>query len=349
METTRGGKKANEKILVLCIDRDDDLGRKTRISGPVVGRENCLKAAVALAMADPADTDANTMFDAVKTFENSGAAEVAVVTGSVKVGIESDRAISRQLDSLGTSWDGTILVTDGAEDEYIMPLIQSRMKIVSLRRVVVKQAEQLESAYYTALDFFKRIMKDRELSRMLLGIPGTALILYYFFGMSAWRFMTGILGLYLVIKGLQLESSLDSFVTDFKTSFKSMRFSFFTYVLAMVLFLVALFQGINAASRGASSIIAAASFVHESAFIFLLSGVLVAVGKGVDAYPDVPKIIYYISSAVLVGVSAWVLKAASTYFIEPAAGFTNLVSSVLIGMILVVATGLLKRAAARWY
>lgn len=348
METTRSGKKTNEKILVLCIDRDNDLGRKTKISGPVMGKENCLKAAVALAIADPADTDANTMFDAVKTFENSGAAGVAVVTGDIKVGVESDRTISRQLDSLG-SWDGVILVTDGAEDEYVMPLVQSRMKIVSLRRVVVKQAEQLESAYYTALDFFKRIMKDRELSRMLLGIPGTALLLFYLFGMSAWRFIIGIFGLYLVIKGMQLESSLDSFLTDFRASFREMRFSFFTYVLAIVLFLVALFQGINAASDGASVVIAAASFVHDSAFTFLLSGVLVSVGKGVDAYPDLSRILYYISSTVLMGVSAWVLKAASTYFIEPAVGLTNLVSSVLIGLILVVATGLLRKAAMRLY
>ncbi len=349
METTRGGKKTNsEKILVLCIDRDDDLGRKTKISGPVMGKENCLKAAVALAMADPADTDANTMFDAVKTFENSGAAEVAVVTGDIKVGVESDRTISKQLDSLG-SWDGVILVTDGADDECVIPIIQSRMKIVSVRRVIVKQAEQLQSAYYTALDFFKRIMKDRELSRMLLGIPGCALLLFYLFGMSAWRFIIGILGLYLVIKGLQLESSLDSFLTDFKASFRGMRFSFFTYILAIVLFLVALFQGINAASGGTSMVTAAASFVHDSAFTFLLSGVLVSIGKGVDAYPDLSKILYYISSTVLMGVSVWGLKAASTYFIEPAVGLTNLVSSVLIGLIIVVATGLLRKAAIRFY
>lgn len=346
-KATAGGKKP-ERILVMCIDRDNDLGRKTKISGLVTGRDNCIRAATALAMADPADTDANTMFDAVKTFENYGAAQVAVVTGDIKVGIESDRIIAKQLDSL-EGFDGVILITDGAEDEYIIPLIQSRMKIVSVRRVVVKQAEQLESAYYTALDFFKRIMKDKELSRMLLGMPGTALLLYYFFGMSAWKFIIGILGLYLVIKGLQLESSLDGFVTDFKTSFRSMKFSFFTYVLAIILFLMALFQGINAASGGGTTVIAIASFVHESAFTFLLSGILISVGKGVDAYPDLARILYYISSAILMGVSAWVLKAASTYFIEPAVGFTNLVSSILIGMILVVATGLLKKAAARWY
>ena len=32
------------KLLVICIDRDDDLGRKTGISTPVVGRNACIEA-----------------------------------------------------------------------------------------------------------------------------------------------------------------------------------------------------------------------------------------------------------------------------------------------------------------
>ena len=33
------------KLLVICIDRDDDLGRKTGIPTPVVGRDACIEAA----------------------------------------------------------------------------------------------------------------------------------------------------------------------------------------------------------------------------------------------------------------------------------------------------------------
>jgi putative membrane protein len=54
------------KQLVICIDRDDDIGRKTKISGPVIGIEKNIKAAEALALADPADTDLNAIFGAVK-------------------------------------------------------------------------------------------------------------------------------------------------------------------------------------------------------------------------------------------------------------------------------------------
>jgi len=41
------------KILVLCVDRDDDIGVKTGIKAPLVGREDNLAAATKLGLADP--------------------------------------------------------------------------------------------------------------------------------------------------------------------------------------------------------------------------------------------------------------------------------------------------------
>ena len=78
------------KVLVLCIDRDDDLGLKTKIEGPVIGRHECVRAALALGIADPEDADTNTMLAAVSTYDEltkKGVnAEVATITGDVNVG-----------------------------------------------------------------------------------------------------------------------------------------------------------------------------------------------------------------------------------------------------------------------
>ena len=38
------------KLLVICIDRDDDIGKKAGIVSPVVGRNACLEAAQRLAL-----------------------------------------------------------------------------------------------------------------------------------------------------------------------------------------------------------------------------------------------------------------------------------------------------------
>src|SRR5438132_1208262 len=52
------------KTLVLCVDRDDDIGVKTGIRGPIVGREGNLAAATKLGLADPEDSDVNALLSA---------------------------------------------------------------------------------------------------------------------------------------------------------------------------------------------------------------------------------------------------------------------------------------------
>ena len=47
-------------LLVIAIDRDNDLGRKTGIRSPVLGRESNVKAAIELGLADPEESDTNT-------------------------------------------------------------------------------------------------------------------------------------------------------------------------------------------------------------------------------------------------------------------------------------------------
>ena len=60
-----------KKIFVVCVDRDDDLGQKTKIRGPVIGKENNLIAAQKLILSDPTESDANTMFAGIKKFEEA--------------------------------------------------------------------------------------------------------------------------------------------------------------------------------------------------------------------------------------------------------------------------------------
>ena len=45
------------KLLVICIDRDNDVGEKAGIVTPVVGRDACIEAAQRLALEDPEDAD----------------------------------------------------------------------------------------------------------------------------------------------------------------------------------------------------------------------------------------------------------------------------------------------------
>ena len=75
-----------KKVLVICVDRDDDVGIKTTEQTPALGREKCLEIASKLALADPEDADSNTIFAAVKEFSELNKkgydAEVGIITVS---------------------------------------------------------------------------------------------------------------------------------------------------------------------------------------------------------------------------------------------------------------------------
>ena len=142
--------EGEEKYLVLCVDRDDDLGTKAKVSTPVVGRDAAISAATKLALADPEEADANAIFAAVRKYDDltrgNTTCEVAVVCGDIDRGFEADRRVGRQVAGVleGSSYTGVVLVTDGADDEQVIPIIQSLKPIVSVQRIAVKHSQSVD-------------------------------------------------------------------------------------------------------------------------------------------------------------------------------------------------------------
>jgi putative membrane protein len=174
---------AGEKYLVLCVDRDDDLGEKAKGDTPVVGRGAVLSAAGKLALADPEEADANAIFAAVKKYDELTKAgtscEVAVVCGDANRGFEADRRVGKEVASvLGSSeYAGVVLVSDGGEDEQVIPIIQSIKPIVSVQRVAVKHSQTVEESYQILGRYLRMLVFDPHYSKWALGVPGLILIL----------------------------------------------------------------------------------------------------------------------------------------------------------------------------
>lgn len=172
-----------ERYLVLCVDRDDDLGSKAKVESPVLGREAAIAAATRLALSDPEEADANAIFAAVKKYDELSKAkslcEVAVVCGEVNRGFEADRRLGKQIASvLGDSkYSGVVLVSDGGEDEQVIPIIQSLIPIVSVERVAVKHSQTVEETYQVLGRYLRMLVFDPHYSRYALGVPGLILIL----------------------------------------------------------------------------------------------------------------------------------------------------------------------------
>ena len=210
-------------ILILCIDRDNDIGIKISRQGPIVGREENLKTAVNLAIKDPSESDANCIFGAIKEYDKqikkNENCQILTITGDRDVGIKSDKLILRQLDGFINSTKYKItecyVISDGAEDEQLLPLIRSRIEIVQSKRIVISQSVPLESMYYTIINFSKTIIEDPKLSRVFLGIPAIVLLIFTIFGSAGFRLIVGLIGLFFLIKGFYLETAIVNQIWSF--------------------------------------------------------------------------------------------------------------------------------------
>jgi len=225
------------KSLILCIDRDNDLGKKTKYKGPVVGAEKNMKAAKALALEDPTDTDVNALYGALKLARETDA-EVITITGDERVGLISDREIARQLDAImeKVKPDSVILVTDGLDDEQVIPIIQSRVRIDAVHRVVVRQSKELEKAYFKLANFMKEVMADPELARLIFGLPGVILLLLAAGGAQAASLIMGVIGVYLIVKGIGWEEEIFKKTEEFIKSLSVDRISTLLFTIAAITF-----------------------------------------------------------------------------------------------------------------
>ena len=238
--------------LVLCIDRDDDLGRKTGRVSPIISRSANLEAAVALGLADPGESDTNTMFKAIRTYDklrNEGHdVEVATLCGDIRVGDRSDMKIAKQLDHViqTTGADSAVLVTDGSEDAYITPIIASRLKINATHRVYIKQAPNIESTYYTIRAMLDDPKIQASLFPIVLVLAALALISLYQESLIIGTILL-IPSLYFLIRYFKLEETLVTFTGDAFTGMAS-KVTIVTGIIALGIIVYGLVYGLDAAN-----------------------------------------------------------------------------------------------------
>jgi putative membrane protein len=235
-----------KKVIVLSVDRDNDLGEKTGVKGPLIGEKNILNAAMELGIADPTESDTNVLFRAIQVFrklkKDETPCEVVALTGDIDVGVKSDLVLSEQLDTIlkKIKTKGVILVTDGREDENILPAIQSKVPVLSIDRIVVQQSESIEETYFILYRYMRQIMEDRKLAGLMLGAPGLVFLLFgtaFLLGKPqiGWFGFLFIIGVYLFVKGFGIDVIL-------KREFSPQRVGFVFYLIAVLFGIVGVWQ-----------------------------------------------------------------------------------------------------------
>lgn len=173
----------HSKLLVICVDRDNDVGEKAGIATPVIGRDKCIEAAQRLALEDPEDADSNSIFSAIKMYEDliskNYQAEVVTIAGVKNRGVQADEKIlkeTRQVFEVFAA-EGAVIVSDGEDDEAVIPVIQNVLPVVSVQRVVMKVSRSVEYSYAVFGKYLKMIAYDSRYSKFFLGVPGILLLI----------------------------------------------------------------------------------------------------------------------------------------------------------------------------
>ncbi len=287
-ETSPNMPETEEKYLILCVDRDDDLRSKAKVESPVVGRKAAVEAATKLALADPEEADANAIFAAVKKYDELVRAktpcEVAVVCGAPDRGFQADRKVGRQIASVlqGGDYAGVVLVSDGGEDEQVVPIIQNQRPIISVQRVTVKHSQTVEETYEILGRYLRMLVFDPHYSKYALGVPGLIFVLTGILIVANRTFEAGIAALLIIggaflVRGFSIDRNVTGLLHRGPTGF----LRFFSLVAGIIVALVGIISGYGSMLGDTVAVNAVAA---NPANILVYGGVLVGdfIGGSID-------------------------------------------------------------------
>ncbi|WP_276271253.1 DUF373 family protein [Haloarcula litorea] len=313
--------------LVVCIDRDSPVAGEC----PVVGRDAVESLITETGVVDPEDSRVNCLLEGLRVADDldaDGDDPVVAVVGSGGDAVGADRDIAAQTEELVETHDpdSAVVVVDSAEDERLVPIVESRVRVDAVDRVVVRQARDIESTYY----LLKQFLADEELRTTVLVPLGIALLAFPILLIVADSTTIAVgaiaaaLGVFLIYKGLGIDTYLSRLPGQIQEALYSGQVSLVTYVVAGGLSVVGVFAGALEVSPVGSTgpFIVANTFLFESVPWLTAAALAASLGRLLDellerdglrsAYVNLPF------GAVAVGL---VVRGFSAYFLERAGVF----------------------------
>jgi putative membrane protein len=315
--------------LVVVVDRTGDVPRKTGLATPIAGWEAIQSLVVDLGIADPEGSTVNCLLEGLNVTrslrdENEDAV-VAVVSGSTDSVVGADQAIAREIDELIERYDpdASIVVIDSTEDERLLPIVESRLQVDSVDRVVVRQARDLESTYY----LLKQFLADEDLRTTVLVPIGIVLLVFPAILMLsslavAIGAIAAVIGVFLLYKGLAVDDLVTDLSIQAREALYSGRVSIVTYVVAVGLALVGIFAGVLGISEhGLSGIqlVTIMGFTYYSIPWLALGALAASTGRLLDELIQNERVRNsYLNLPFGVLAVGLVIRGFSGYFIERA-------------------------------
>ncbi len=381
---TASDQSVQKRILVLCVDRDGDLESKAEIKTPLFGRTENLDAAVTLALRDPEEPDANAMFEAVRLYDRllserkpEEIFEVATISGSEKGGVTADRKLTAELDAVINESNATevILVTDGYSDEAVLPLVQSRVPVSSIRRIVIKHSESIEETAALFGKYFKLLWENPKYSRVVLGIPGILILIWgilTIFNVASSNLVIAaaiIIGAIFLFKGFGLDRAIRNlygWAKEYSPPPIPVQISNYAAIFGILCIAISIYLGVNSTLTYKDPLpsdiggwlsdldLVTGKFIIGVTDLLVGGIVIILIGRSLRWYFERDARILR-SSALVVSVAwtRWILEATAKILINPNSGYDTLVFNIIVGILIGIASVLIvvivHRSAADFF
>jgi putative membrane protein len=344
--------QTQKRILILCVDRDGDIEVKAGIATPLLGRVANLDSAVSLALKDPEEPDANAMFEAVRLYDrlqNEKKAdeifEVATISGSELGGVSADRKLVSELNNVLESFSANevILVSDGYSDEAVLPLVESRVPVSSVRRIVIKHSESIEETAALFTKYIRLLVDNPKYSRVALGLPGILVLIFgvlwaidnlgiyvgalYFYGIA----IALVVGGFLLLKGFGVDKATKDFykwVKEYSPPPLPVQISNYTIIAGILCIAVSVYLGIASVN---SSIVfppeigswlgiapkVATYFLKGVQTLLIIGVIIVLLGRSIKLYIERDsKLLRNIALIITVGWSWWIIDSTANLILN---------------------------------
>jgi putative membrane protein len=287
------------RTLILAVDKDNDVGLSLGVEGPIVGYDELVKVAFGYAYEKPEDSDLNVLFAALKLYkekkQENQDVEVALVTGDHHSELKADEKIASQLKKLKEllGYEEVILVSDGPEDESVIPIVLGLARVAGVKRVVVEQLRGVEETYILLGRYIKKAFTEPRFSRLFLGVPGIiilSLTILNFLGLMNYALLAIgiILGGAMVIQGFNLEEKIYTLWGSSPIMFTSSLFSTVFLIIALIIIYTSVNdKGLTPLGIG-TAISSAAPFGGLAAMSILLGkGVVKILNRDIRIWRDI--------------------------------------------------------------
>ena len=375
------GELNQRRILILCVDRDADLGTKAEIKTPLIGRAANLNAAVSLALSDPEEADANAMFEAVSLYDRllkenkpGETFEIATICGSELGGVGADRKLVSELVTILESFkaDEVILVTDGFTDEAILPLVESRVPVSSVRRIVVKHSESIEETAQLFGKYMKTLVQNPKYSRIALGLPGTLILIWIILALAnvpVFYYLVTILLVvcsFMLIKGFGIDRSTKNFykwAKEYSPPPLPVQIGNYSTIAGILCIAVSVYSGYSNALENISKPLPvdtagwlsnlpslSAFFIQGAVYLVVVGLCTILLGRAVRLY--FARDVRVLRNAALIVSVAWssvIVNGAADVLLSPSSGLQNLIFYIIVGVLIAIASVLVMLIVHRSY